>query len=167
MDGWWEQTDRRIGGQAQVTTTTVRPKRPRVRNESRNAKIYRLVKRSIVCMFNWWGRTSILELLQELGTMNVLSTFENGVRKIADVRALSAIFMCEVGNCIKKIQKMVVMIQPGTYVEWNVQPYIRIKFGDFTPQNESRNANRARIINRFIIRKLIRQNLHNRSRPRS
>ena len=37
--GWWEQTDRQTDGQTQVTTITLRPKRPRVKNTQHCQKL--------------------------------------------------------------------------------------------------------------------------------
>ena len=44
------------------------------------------------------------------------------------------------------------MKKPGTYIDYNVKPYLCTKFGDCSLKNESRNAKRGRLIKWSIMR---------------
>ena len=76
-----------------------------LKNESRNAKRGRLVKWSIMHIFNK-GRTSIIELVHDLRALNILAKFQNDPWKFTDVRALTVIFRVRSCKMWKKFAKI-------------------------------------------------------------
>ena len=79
----------------------------------RMAKNGQLIKWSIFVHIQW-GRTSIMELIQDLRMKNVLATFENNPRKLWTWEHKRWFSMCKVGKCTKNSHKKI--IKPGTYV---------------------------------------------------
>ena len=58
----------------------------------------------------------IIKLVRDFKAMNVLATFQNDLRKITDVRAITVIF-----NVRKKIANfLAIRIKPGTYTLYKI-----------------------------------------------
>ena len=125
-----------------------------LKNEFRNAKRVRLIKWSIMRIFNE-AEPPMIELVRDLRTINVLAKFENDPWKIMDVRVLTVIFHVRSWKMRKKIAKIFFlanMKKPGTYIDYHVKPHLCTKFGDSSLKNEFRNAKRVRLIKWSIMR---------------
>ena len=113
----------------------------------------------------YWGRTSIIELIQDLRAMNVLAIFQNDPWKFTDVRALTVIFYVRSWKMRKKF---------GDYENTRNLYWLPCYWLTFVAnlvtlawKMSSGMPKEASSSNGPLCACLMRQNLHDRTRPKS
>ena len=117
------------------------------------------------------GRTSIIEFVQDLRAMNVHAIFKNDLWKFTDVRALTVIFhvwSCKMRKKNRQIFFLLFMKKKTEFILINIfSPTFVPNLVNLAWKMSPGMPEETGSLNGPLCAYLMRQNLHDRTRPRS